>query len=246
MTAAIERVFPDLRWDHGAGCLTLYLAAGPGWDASYYAALLKDIERDLASRADAATRPRIQEEMNRVRRFCEEVRPPGLPLAIFSCVPDALFEALRLPEDVASSGHFGTALVLEPLEEQLARHPPGLAVIVEKDQARVFAVVLDDVHQLGEVEGRKVSRTRRAGPHSSQRSSRQDQRLNIKQAVDLVVRSGLQGIGLEAIYLAGPVEARSAFKARLQEPSRRQIRSELQINPGATAAELADRIRKKV
>ena len=30
MTAAIDRVFPDLRWDHGAGCLTLYLAAGPG------------------------------------------------------------------------------------------------------------------------------------------------------------------------------------------------------------------------
>ena len=43
MKGGIDKVFPNLGWEHEAGCLTLYLAAGPGWDASYYSALLKDV-----------------------------------------------------------------------------------------------------------------------------------------------------------------------------------------------------------
>src|SRR5205823_11080890 len=130
--------------EHDAGCLTLDLAAGPGWDASYYSALLKDVERSLLEGRNETTESRIRSELARVRNFIDEVRPPGLGLAVFSCLPDALFEAVRLPDDVATRGHFGPRFDLTPLERQLADHPPGVVVLVEKDQARLFAVVLDD------------------------------------------------------------------------------------------------------
>ncbi len=236
-------LFPHLRGEHDAGCLTLYMAAGPGYDPSYFRALLKDVERDLAVDMDERHRIRLGVEMRRVNQFIDEVRPPGLPLAVFSCVPDGVFDARRLEEDVHTEGFFDTRFHLGHLEEQLRRHPPALVVVTEKDKARLFAVVLDDVHELDEIEGEKIRDTKRQGPDSSRHRVKEHERQNIRRVIDRLMQTELRGLGLEALYVAGPVAARSQFIDELPQPLRKSLRGELEVQVGIESEELADKIR---
>lgn len=236
-------LFAHLREEHDAGCLTLYMAAGPGYDPSYYRALLKDVERDLAFDMDEPHRVRLDVERRQVEQFLDDVRPPGLPLAVFSCTPDGVFDARRLEEDVNTRGFFDTSFHLGPLEEQLRRHPPALVVVTEKDRARIFAVVLDDVRELDEIEGKKIRDTKRQGPTSSRHQVKEHERQNIKQVVDRLMHTVVRGRGLEALYVAGPVAARSQFIDQLPEPLRKSLRGELEVQVGIDSDELADRIR---
>jgi hypothetical protein len=236
-------LFQHLRGEYDAGCLTLYMAAGPGYDPTYYRALLKDVERDLAVDMDERHRIRLGVEIRRVDQFLDDVRPPGLPLAVFSCVPDGVFNARRLKEDVHTEGFFDTRFHLGHLDEQLRRHPPALVVVTEKDKARLFAVVLDDVHELDEIEGEKISDTKRQGRDSSRRHVKEQERQNIKRVIDRLMHTGIHGLGLEALYVAGPVAARSQFIDLLPQPLRKSLRGELEVQVRIDSDELADEIR---
>jgi hypothetical protein len=238
-----QDLFAHLRGEHDAGCLTVYTAAGPGYDPSYYRALLKDVERDLALNMDERHRIRLAVEMRQVEQFLDDVRPPGLPLAVFTCTPDGVFDARRLEEDVNTRGFFDTSFHLGPLEEQLHRHPPALVVVTEKDRARIFAVVLDDVRELNDIEGEKIRDTKRQGPTSSRHHVKEHERQNIKQVVDRLIHTGVRRLGLEALYVAGPVAARSQFIGELPEPLRKSLRGELDVQVGIDSDELADQIR---
>lgn len=238
-----EKLFAHLRGRHPHGCLTLYTAAGPGFDPTYYRALIKDVERDVGGGLDEARRRRLDVELRRVEAFIGDVRPPGLPLAIFSCADEGILDARRLPEDVATQAFFDTAFHLGPLEDQLERHPPGIVVVVEKDHARLYAVVLEDVRELDEVEGESISDTRRQGPDSSRHHVNDQARLNIKQVVDRLMQTNVRDYGLRALYVAGPTEARSRLVEQLPQPLRRSVRAELEVQVGIGAEELAARLR---
>jgi hypothetical protein len=241
----MKRLFGHLRGAHAHGCLSLYAAAGPGFDPAYYRALLKDVDKTLAADLAGERRSRLEVEVNRVRDFLADTRPPGLPLAIFSCAEDGILDARRLPEDVETQGWFDIRFHLGPLEAQLERHPPGIVVVAEKDAARLYAVVLEDVRELDEVEGRKISDTRKQGPDSSHHHVDNEARLNLKQVVDRLMQTNLRDHGLRALYVAGPTEARSRLVAELPQPLRKAVRAELEVQVGLGPDELAEQLRQQ-
>ena len=232
----MNELFRHLEGRHPEGCLTLYFPRGPGFDPSYYDGLLKDAEREIGAERGLAR------EMVAVRDFIERVRPPGLPLAIFSCGPAGIFDARRLPDDVERRSVLGERFDLNPLAEQLDRHPPGVVAVVEKDEVRLYGVVLADVQPIEEVAGEAVVRDVR--PDKQSGWPRQQVHKNLKHAVDVLLKVSAARRGLDAIYLAGPEEPRQAFRKLLPKPAQDRVRAEFGVTPNVGPAELADLIRK--
>jgi hypothetical protein len=233
----VNVLFRHLEGRHPEGCLTLYLPAGPGFDPGYYDGLLKDAERALGSD------PGVARELVAVREFIGRVRPPGLPLAIFTCSPAGIFDARRLPEDVELRFQFGERFDLNQLASQLDRHPPGVVAVVGKDEVRLFGVVLEDVQPIEDVEGETVVRDVR--PDNESGWPRQQAYDNLKHAVDVLMNVASAKRGFEAIYLAGPEEPRSRFRKLLPKPAQARVRAEFGVQPSLGPSQLADQIRRR-
>jgi hypothetical protein len=229
-------LFRHLRGTHLEGCLSLYLQRGPGYDQRFYDALLKDFEKELPDVAGVAR------ELVRARAFLADMRPPGVPLAIFSCAPDGVFDARRLPDDVEPQAVFGERFDLNQLAAQLERHPPGVVAVVEKASARLYSVVLEDLRELEELEGESVVRDIR--PDHQTRRPEAHARRNLKRAVDRLLQLASPKRGFEAIYLAGPAEARNEFRELLPKQARERVRAELGVTLDTPPTELAQQLRE--
>ena len=229
-------------------CLSLYLPAGPGYDPRYYDAQLKDARASIEATLDDLGRRALDREISAARDFLADHRPTGMAMAMFSCVPAGILDARRLPEDVGRPlAYVGEVFELEPLLAQLERRPPSIVALVEKDQARLFTVVLEDVEELGQSAGREVRRIDQSGTREQfMRQEHQRVHNNIKQTVDWLLGQNLPRRGFQQLYVAGPVQARSEFKKMLPKAWQDAIRGELGLTLDATANELADRIRQEV
>lgn len=156
-------------------------------------------------------------------------RPTEIALAVFSCEPDGIFEARRLPEDVRRLlVYFDDHFELEPLLAQMERWPPTVVAVVEKDQVRLFTAFLDDVEEVGHhkmaIDIRRDDR--RGQSEQFEREEGTGVRLNLKEAVQWLESQHLQRQGYTSLYLAGPVQARSQFKHLLPQPWRQALRGE--------------------
>jgi hypothetical protein len=241
-------LFAHLTGTHPQGCLTLYLPAGPAFDERYLRTQAKDLEHRLEERFGEQWRLERQREFGAVRRYLEafEHRPTGIALAIFSSVPDGILDARRLPEDLDASAHFGTEFQLRQLHDQLQRHPPGLVLVTENEQARLFRVVLEDVHEIGDVRGRPIrSSARGRSSHTHEKRDLESKRLNVKQAIDALMKPALAKTA-EVLYLAGPDEARSETRRELPARWRDRLAGELVMPLDLDAAQLAHELRARI
>lgn len=222
--------------------LSLYLP-GPVGDTRVYDALIKDLRRE---RADALTnndrRRALDRETARVRRVLDELPPRRKPVAIFSSEPANLMQTVQLRDDVAAQLWIDDRLHLEPLRQQLENHPPSLIALVDKEHARMFSVVLEDVQEVADLAGQPVRHVRQGGRATNRLQRHEEERAhaNLKLAAEWLVRQ--DPAGSRRLFLAGPPTARATFKRYLPKRLQEAIRGEVAAPLFATPAELLDKL----
>ncbi len=241
LTALAEMRFPEL-------ALSAYLPADHGAGRSYYRALLDELVRADLHKLSAAERTALERELPIVLAALEKRRFACPAVAVFSCRPQELLRIWRLNEPLPGRFAVAERLDLAPIRLQLFEHPPGLAGVVDKRHASLYALVLGELIEVGHVEGLPIRRHRQgAGPGGRpavgvQRREEEHVRWNLTEVASAVARL-LEGGGYRRLILAGPPEARAQLKQLLPASALSMLTAQGPVPMYATGNELAERLR---
>jgi hypothetical protein len=219
---------PNLRLasDHA---LSIYLPArAEGFDMRHYDIELGQLRRRYRERLDKEDRKIMESEMARLREHLEVVKPAGCPaLAGFGDEPAGLLELVKLPMETEARLEVGP-LLLAPIERQLERFPPALIAAVDKEHARLFAAVLDDVYPLEQVRGVEVRHSKAGGTSapSNQRKADNRTKANLERVIEVIGHEVQSGAYLR-IFVAGPEEARAELERLMPPPLKRLLAGHL-------------------
>lgn len=229
--------------------LTAYLPIrAEGFDATYYDLQINHLAdrylQKLDGNDDAAV---MQSELARLRTHLKVVRPAGCPAIVaFANEAGGLLRLVRLPESVEGRLEIGPPLLM-PLELMLEHHPPALVVVVNKEEASIFASILGEVVALDHVQGLDVRHTRSGGTSAASNQRRADNRTrsNLKRAVHVLEAEMRRG-EFERIYVAGPEEARAELVRALPRPVASSVAGTLSLAidgaPGKVAVEIREQM----
>src|SRR5262249_19033462 len=128
--------FPEL-------ALSAYLPTDQGAGRNYYRALLDDLARADRHKLTKKERATLQRALLE-RRGCES--PVGV---VCAGRPHESPRSGRLAEPVPGRISVAGLFDLAPIRLQLFEHPPALAVVVDKRQARLYTLVLDELAEVG-------------------------------------------------------------------------------------------------
>jgi peptide subunit release factor 1 (eRF1) len=222
--------------------LSLYLPLGH--DSSSYDAVIKDLRRAHAEAlANDDRRHALDRETARVRRVLDELPALRKPVAMFSSEPADLLQTIRLRDEVQPELWIDDRLHLEPLRRQLERHPPSLIALVDKEHARIFSVVLEDIEEVADLAGRPVKHHRQGGWAADrlQRNAEERAHANLKVAAAWLARQ--DPTGSWRLYVAGPVGARATFKRYLPKRVQEAIRGEVAAPLSTSPTDLIEKLR---
>jgi hypothetical protein len=229
--------FPEL-------ALSAYLPTDPGAGRGYYRTLLDDLARADLHKLSGRERSALEREARAVVEALEKHRFDCPAVAVFSSRPHRLLRIWRLVEPLPGRLAVADVLDLAPIRLQLFEHQPALAVIVDKFHARLYALVLDELVEVGQVEGIPIRRHRQGGWSATGLQRRQDEhaRGNLNE-VAAAVAGLLKRDGYRRLILAGPPEARSALKGLLPAGALTLLAAEGSIPMYASGNELVGRLR---
>jgi hypothetical protein len=209
--------------------LSIYLPArAEGFDMRHYEIEIGQLTRRYRDRLDKEEREIMERELRRLREHLEAVKPGGSPaLAGFGDEPAGLLELVKLPMETEARLEVGP-LLLAPIERQLEQFPPALIAVVDKEHAKLFAAVLDDVYPLEQVHGVDVKHTKAGGTSASSNQRKADNRTkaNLERVIEVIdheVRSG----AYKRIFVAGPEEARAELERLMPPPLKRLLAGHL-------------------
>src|SRR5262245_26563471 len=160
--------FPEL-------ALSAYLPTDQGAGHGYYPALVDDLARADLHKLSGRERSALRREIPNVLDVLEKRRFECPAVAVFSCGPRRLARIWRLFEPLPGRLAVADQLDLAPIRLQLAAHPPALAAIVDKHEARLYALVLDELTEVGRVEGVPIRRHKQGGWSATALQRRQDE-----------------------------------------------------------------------
>lgn len=229
--------FPEL-------ALSAYFPTDPGAGHSYYRALLDDLVRADVHKLSRVERTALQREVPEVVATFEKRRFDCPAVAVFSCRPHKFTSIWRLADPVPGRIAVADLLDLAPIRLQLFHHPPALAAVVDKRQARLYALILDELTELSRLEGLPIRRHKQGGWSATTLQRRQDEhaRWNLGDVAEAVAE--LLGRSVcERLILAGPLEARAALKALLPPLALKLLTAEGSVPMYVTGNELAERLR---
>jgi Bacterial archaeo-eukaryotic release factor family 10 len=213
-----------------------------GYDSRHYELQFGHMLRRYRGRLDDLERETMEREMPRLRAHLEMVRPAGCSaIAGFADEPAGVLELVKLPAETEARLEVGP-LLLAPIERMLERFPPALIAVVDKEQAQLFAAILDDVYPIDEVRGDAVKRHKAGGASalSNQRKADNRAKANLEQVVETIARLMQSGV-YQRFFVAGPVEARSELEHLLPEPLKRTLAGRLSAS--LDSAELQHELR---
>lgn len=209
--------------------LSVYLPArAEGFDMRHYDIELGQLRRRYRERLDKDDREIMERELGRLREHLEVVKPAGGPaLAGFGDEPVGLLELVKLPVETEPRLEVGP-LLLAPIERQLERFPPALIVVVDKEHAKLFAAVLDDVYPLEKLRGVDVKRNKAGGTSapSNQRKADNRTKANLERVIDVIGHEVQSGV-YRRIFVAGPEEARAELERLMPPPLKRLLAGHL-------------------
>jgi hypothetical protein len=209
--------------------LSVYLPArAEGFDMRHYDIELEQLKRRYQDRLGDEQRGIMERELRRLREHLEVVKPAGCPaLAGFGDEPAGVLELVKLPSETEARLEVGP-LLLAPIERQLERFPPALIAVVDKEHAKLFAAVLDEVYPLEQVHGVEVKRNKAGGTSgpSNQRKADNRTRSNLEKVIDLIGRD-VQSGAYRRIFVAGPEEARAELERLMPPPLKRMLAGHL-------------------
>jgi hypothetical protein len=242
---AIFVLAPRLRRASGRA-LSIYLPArAEGYDARFYDIEFRDLLHRYKDRVTAKDAELMEYEMRRLRHHVAVVRPAGCPaFAGFADEPHGVLELVKLHDETDERLEVGE-LLLAPILRQLEHYPPALVAVVDKEHAKTFGAILDEIVPLGEVSGTEIRHSRAGGTsaQSNQRNAENKARANLEQAAKTVEREMASGAYMH-LYVAGPDEARSTFERMLPERLKKSIAGHLSAS--LDSSELKRELREKV
>ena len=226
--------------------VSVYLPArSEGYDARFYDIEFRDLLHRYRDRMTAKDVELMEYEMRRLRHHVAVVRPAGCAaFAGFADEPHGVLELVKLREETDERLEVGE-LLLAPILRQLERYEPALIAVVDKEHAKTFGAILDEIVPLGEVTGTEVRHSRAGGTSaaSNQRKADNKARANLETAARTVEREMGSGAFVH-LYIAGPDEARATFERLLPERVRKTIGGHLSAS--LDSSELKRELREKV
>jgi release factor family 10 len=226
--------------------VSIYLPArSEGYDARFYDIEFRDLLHRYKDRMTAKDVELMEYEMRRLRHHVAVVRPAGCAaFAGFADEPHGVLELVKL-RDVTDERLEVGELLVAPILRQLEHFPPALVAVVDKEHAKTFGAILDDIVPLGEVNGAEVRHIRAGGTSapSNQRKADNKAKANLQQAAKTVEREMSSGAYLQ-LYVAGPEEARVTFEHLLPERLKKSIAGHLSAS--LDSSELKRELRDKV
>jgi hypothetical protein len=220
-------------------------ARSEGYDARFYDIEFRDLLHRYSSRLAPKNRELMEYEMRRLRHHIAAVRPAGCPaFAGFADEPHGVLELIKLRDETDERLEVGE-LLLAPLLRQLEHYPPALIAVVDKEHARTFGAILDEVIPLAEVNGAEVRHSRAGGTSapSNQRKADNKAKANLETAVKTVEREMASGAYMH-MYVAGPDEARATFERMLPERLKKLVAGHLSAS--LDSSELKRELREKL
>jgi hypothetical protein len=197
--------------------LSVYLPAhAEGYDAGYYDIVFGDLLHRYRERLSDKELDVMMRELPRIRSRMGILRPAGCAgLAAFAESATELMEIVKLPLQTEERLEIGAPL-LAPALRQLEVVPPALVAVVDKEQARTFGLILDDIFEIGDLAGGQVKHSKAGGTSalSNQRKADNRARANL-EVVAGVVTDEMSSGAYQYLYIAGPQEARAAFEKEL-------------------------------
>jgi release factor family 10 len=226
--------------------VSIYLPArSEGYDARFYDIEFRDLLHRYRDRLTAKDAELMEYEMRRLRHHVAVVRPAGCPaIAGFADEPHGVLELIKLRDETDERLEVGE-LLLAPVLRQLEHNPPSLIAVVDKEHARTFGAILDDIVALEKMDGAEVRHVRAGGTSapSNQRKADNRAKANLENAVKAVERELASGVYAQ-MYIAGPAEARSTFEKLLPERVRKLVAG--QLSASLDSSELRRELREKV
>jgi hypothetical protein len=236
---------PRLRRASGRA-LSIYLPArSEGYDARFYDIEFRDLLHRYKDRVTAKDAELMEYEMRRLRHHVAVVRPAGCPaFAGFADEPRGVLELVKLRDETDERLEVGE-LLLAPMLRQLEHYPPALVAVVDKEHAKTFGAILDEIVPLGQVNGAEVRHSRAGGTsaQSNQRKAENKAKANLEQAARTVEREMASGAYMH-LYVAGPHEARATFERMLPDRLKKAVAGHLSAS--LDSAELKRELREKV
>ena len=236
---------PRLRRASGRA-VSIYLPArAEGYDARFYDIEFRDLLHRYKDRLTAKDGELMEYEMRRLRHHLAVVRPAGCPaFAGFADEPHGVLELVKLREATDERLEVGE-LLLAPVLRQLEQFPPALVAVVDKEHAKTFGSIMDEIVPLGQVNGAEVRHSRAGGTSapSNQRKAENKAKANLEQAAKTVEREMASGAYMH-LYVAGPEEARVTFERLLPERLKKSIAGHLSAS--LDSSELKRELREKV
>ena len=209
--------------------LSVYMPArAEGFDLRFYDIEFGKLKRRYTDRLDSEEVEVMERELPRLREHLAIVKPAGCPaLAGFADEPAGLLELVKLPAETESRLEVGP-LLLAPIERQLERFPPALIAVVDKEHAKLFAAILDDVHPIAELDGQDVKHTKAGGTSapSNQRKADNRTKANLERVVQRIQRQMQSGL-YDRLFVAGPAEARAELEHLLTQPLKQKFAGHL-------------------
>jgi hypothetical protein len=209
--------------------LSVYMPVrAEGYDNRFYDIEIGKLKRRYKDRLDDEEREIMERELARLREHLAVVKPAGCPgVAGFADEAASLLELVKLPAETESRLQVGP-LLLAPIERQLERFPPALIAVVDKEHAKLFAAILDDVHPIAELEGQEVRHSKAGGTSapSNQRKADNRTRANLERVVERIQKQMLAVI-YARLFVAGPQEARAELEHLLPEPLKQKVAGHL-------------------
>ena len=226
--------------------LSIYLPArSEGYDARFYDIEFRDLLHRYKDRLSPKDRELMEHELRRLRNYVAVVRPAAVPaFAGFADEPRGVLELVKLRDEVDERLEVGELLVA-PILRQLEHYPPALIAVVDKEHARTFGVILEEIHALEQVNGTEVRHSRAGGTSapSNQRKADNKAKANLENAVKTVEREMATGVYVQ-LFVAGPEEARATFERLLPERLKKAVAGHLSASPDP--AELKKALREQV
>ncbi len=226
--------------------VSVYLPArSEGYDPRFYDIEFRDLLHRYSNRLSAKDRELMEYEMRRIRNYVAVVRPSGVPaFAGFADEPHGVLELVKLRGETDERLEVGELLVA-PILRQLEHYPPALIAVVDKEHAKTFGAILEDIIPLQQVNGAEVRHTRAGGTSASsnQRKADNKAKANLEAAVKTVEREMSSGAYMQ-LYVAGPEEARATFEKVLPERLKKLVAGHLSGSPDPS--ELKHALREQV
>jgi Bacterial archaeo-eukaryotic release factor family 10 len=220
---ALHRFVPNLRRASDRGLSVYMPARAEGFDLRHYDIEIGQLRRRYIDRLDDAEREIMERELMRLREHLVVVKPAGSrSIAGFADQPVGLLELVNLPLEVEARLEVGP-LLLAPIERQLERFPPALVVVVDKEEGKLFAAILDEVYPIAHVKGVEVKHSKAGGTSAPSNQRKADNRTKanmemVLHAVDREVQTGEFG----RLFVGGTLEARAELE-RLMPPAVKKL-----------------------